>query len=342
MKELVDKLAKNRILERGEFKELLLATDEYLRQKAGEVRQAVFGNKIFARGLIEFTNYCKNDCFYCGLRTSNGAAARYRLSKEQILESCTAGYGLGYRTFVLQGGEDPYFTDDVLVDIILAIKTQHPDCAVTLSIGERSRDSFKTLYDAGVDRYLLRQETTNPQHYANMHPHSMQLKSRLDCLWNLKEIGYQVGCGFMVGSPGQTLDDIVSDLIFIKELDPQMVGVGPFLPHDATPFGGEAAGCVQTTLNIIAILRLIKPNLLLPATTALGTIKDNGREMGIMAGANVVMPNISPTSERKKYLLYNNKIGTTANAMDSGGDMAKRMAAIGCEIAVDRGDYCES
>ncbi|MCL2752756.1 MAG: [FeFe] hydrogenase H-cluster radical SAM maturase HydE [Defluviitaleaceae bacterium] len=342
MKVLVDKLIKNRTLKFDEFKELLATTDPYLHQKANEVRMQVFGNKIFARGLIEFTNYCKNDCFYCGLRTSNGGAARYRLTKEQILESYEAGYELGYRTFVLQGGEDPFFTDDVLVDLVRAIKGGHTDCAVTLSIGERSRESFQRLYDAGVDRYLLRQETTNPKHYASMHPLDMRLQSRLDCLWTLKEIGYQVGCGFMVGSPSQTLDDIVGDLMFIKELDPQMVGVGPFLPHDATPFGGEAAGCVQTTLNIIAILRLMKPNLLLPATTALGTIKDNGRELGIMAGANVVMPNISPTSERKKYLLYNNKIGTTSSAMDSGGDMARRMSAIGCELAIDRGDYNES
>jgi len=342
MRDLVDKLAENRMLKHEEFKQLLSGNKPYLHQKANELRKAVFNNKIYARGLIEFTNHCKNDCFYCGLRASNKQVSRYRLTKEQILESCKAGYELGYRTFVMQGGEDPYFTDDVLVDIVGAIKSWYPDCAVTLSVGERSKESFQSLYAAGVDRYLLRQETTNPMHYASMHPPNMGLQNRLDCLWTLKEIGYQVGCGFMVGSPGQTLDDIVDDLMFIKKLDPQMVGVGPFLPHDATPFGSKAAGCVQTTLNIISILRLMKPNLLLPATTALGTIEDNGRERGIMAGANVVMPNISPASERKKYLLYNNKIGTASSAMDSGDDMTRRMAAIGCELAIDRGDYNES
>lgn len=341
LKELIDKLAQNRILERDEFKSLLTTTDPYLHQLAKEVRERIFGNKIYTRGLIEFTNYCKNDCYYCGLRVSNASCARYRLSKEDILESCDIGYELGYRTFVLQGGEDPYFTDEILTDIVRSMKANHPDCAITLSIGERSHESYQNLYDAGVDRYLLRQETTNHSHYATMHPKNMSLQNRLDCLWSLKEIGFQVGCGFMVGSPGQTLDDIVGDILFIKELDPQMVGVGPFLPHSATPFGDKSPGSAEMTLNIVAILRLMKPTLLLPATTALGTIRDDGRELGIMAGANVVMPNVSPLMERKKYLLYDNKIGTTKNALDSGSDMVRRMEAIGCELAVDRGDYAD-
>ena len=253
---------------------------------------------MFIRGLIEFTNYCKNDCYYCGIRKSNGCARRYRLTREQILECCSLGYELGFRTFVLQGGEDGYYTDKKMADIIRAIKTSCPDCAVTLSLGERSYESYKALFDAGADRYLLRHETANTEHYGKLHPKALLPDNRKRCLYYLKEIGYQVGCGFMVGSPFQTTECIVEDLLFIRQLNPHMVGIGPFIPHHQTPFAGEKAGTLELTLFLLGIIRLMLPEVLLPATTALGTIHPKGRELGILAGANVVMPNLSPKSTR--------------------------------------------
>jgi len=339
MRELIDKLADNNILLRDEFKMLLACDDAYLHERARMARQKIYGNQIFMRGLIEFTNYCKQDCYYCGLRRSNSNIERYRLSKDQILNCCAEGNALGFRTFVLQGGEDNYYTDDLLIEIIREIKTKYPDCAITLSIGERSFESYKCLFDAGADRYLLRHETANAEHYKAIHPDGMLLASRKKCLQDLKEIGYQVGCGFMIGSPGQTLDHIVDDLLFVKKLDPEMVGVGPFLPHSSTPYANEKAGGLHLTLNALAILRLIKPNVMLPATTALGTITDKGREMGVMAGANVVMPNLSPIEARKKYLLYDNKICTGDEPAHCRGCIERRMNSVGCEIAVSRGDY---
>ncbi|MCL1788392.1 MAG: [FeFe] hydrogenase H-cluster radical SAM maturase HydE, partial [Defluviitaleaceae bacterium] len=311
MNQLVDKLAKERTLPREEFKLLLSCQDAdaaYLHQQAREASRQVYGNQIFLRGLIEFTNHCKHNCYYCGIRQGNGEVPRYRLSQADILECCRTGYALGFRTFVLQGGEDDYFTDDILTDIIRDIRQNYPDCAITLSIGERSRDSYQRLFDAGVNRYLLRHETANTSHYNTLHPPHMSLVNRKKCLQDLKEIGFQVGCGFMVGSPGQILDHVVDDLLFIKELDPAMVGIGPFIPHGATKFANEPTGSLALTLNALAILRVMNPVLLLPATTALGTIDKKGRELGVLAGANVVMPNLSPLSTRKKYLLYDNKI----------------------------------
>ncbi|MCL1884688.1 MAG: [FeFe] hydrogenase H-cluster radical SAM maturase HydE [Defluviitaleaceae bacterium] len=339
MNELTDKLAETKILTREEFKTLLICDSEYLHQKARAARQAVFGNKIYMRGLIEFTNYCKNDCYYCGLRRSNKDARRYRFTKNQILECCAIGYDLGFRTFVLQGGEDSFYTDEKLAEIIRSIKEKYLDCAVTLSLGERSYESLKFLREAGADRYLLRQETSDCEHYSLLHPPEMTLLARQKCLWDMKELGYQVGCGFMVGSPGQTTDHIVDDLFFINELDPAMVGVGPFIPHSSTPFAGEKPGDMKLTLNTIAILRLMNPNLLLPATTALGTVEPTGREMGVMAGANVVMPNLSPPHIREKYLLYDNKICTGDGPQQCRGCIGRRMNKIGCEIVVSRGDY---
>ena len=341
MKNLIDQLESEKILTRKEFKELLLCEDDYLHERASAVRESVFDNKIYMRGLIEFTNNCKRDCYYCGLRISNKDALRYRLTKEQILECCADGYKLGFRTYVLQGGEDPYYTDEMLVDIIKSIKETYPDCAITLSLGERSYDSYKKLYDAGADRYLLRQETASDELYTMLHPPGMTLSARKKCLWDLKEIGYQVGCGFMVGSPGQTLDHLIDDLFFIKELDPAMVGIGPFIPHKSSPFASEKQGDLRLTLNCLAILRLMKPNLLLPATTALGTIEETGREMGVSAGGNVVMPNLSPMHAREKYMLYDNKICTNDGPSKCRGCIARRMKNIGCEIVVNRGDYVE-
>jgi biotin synthase len=342
MKSLIDKLELNQILSREEFKELLSCDDDYLFERARITAQKIYGNHIFMRGLIEFTNYCKNDCYYCGLRTGNKDADRYRLSKQQVLDCCRTGYTLGFRTFVLQGGEDPYYTDEILVEIVSDIRTTYPDCAITLSIGERSFESYERLFKAGADRYLLRHETANDEHYRTLHPDKMSPTNRKKCLYDLKKIGYQVGCGFMVGTPNQTLDHIVDDLIFIKELKPQMTGIGPFLPHPNTPYKYENPGNLRLTLNILAILRLMQPNLLLPATTALGTLDLQGRELGILAGANVVMPNLSPVGVRGKYLLYDNKICTGDEAAECVSCMKMRIKSIGYEIVVSRGDCVSS
>jgi biotin synthase len=290
------------------------------------------------RGLIEFTNYCRNDCYYCGIRKSNCNADRYRLTKEQILDCCAAGYELGFRTFVLQGGEDGYYSDKTIAETVSSIKANHPDCAVTLSLGERSYESYKMFYEAGADRYLLRHETANEDHYSKLHPPVLSLTNRKQCLYNLKEIGYQVGCGFMVGSPFQTTDCIVDDLMFIKELRPHMVGIGPFIPHKDTPFADKASGTLELTLFLLGIIRLMLPGVLLPATTALGTIHPKGRELGILAGANVVMPNLSPTDVRNKYLLYDDKICTGDEASECRRCLERRIESIGYKLVVSRGD----
>ena len=327
------------------IKKLLQTTDSQLRNELLAAARATaikhFGHNIYIRGLIEFTNYCKNDCYYCGIRCSNQNARRYRLTKEQILSCCHNGYQLGFRTFVLQGGEDPFFTDTVMVDIIKAIKTSYPDTAITLSIGERSYASYKAMYDAGADRYLLRHETANPEHYARLHPAKLSLANRLECLQMLKEIGYQVGTGFMVGSPYQTIDNLIEDLLFIRDFKPQMIGIGPFIPHHDTPFHDQVAGTMEQTLRLIAILRLMLPKALIPSTTALGTIAPDGREQGILAGANVVMPNLSPIDVRKDYLLYDNKICTGEEAAECNSCLQSRLQSIGYKIVVDRGDYKE-
>lgn len=343
MKDLIDKLYKNKILERKELKELLdnrtpeLA--EYLFEKARQVQVEQYGHEVYVRGLIEFTNYCKNDCYYCGIRKSNKNACRYRLTKDQILESCLAGYELGFRTFVLQGGEDPYFTDRRVVDIIKDIKKRYPDCAITLSIGEKSHESYKAFFEAGADRYLLRHETANEEHYKKLHPKEMSLKDRKACLLDLKEIGYQVGCGFMVGSPFQSIDTLLDDLLFIKEFEPHMVGIGPFIPHHDTPFALEEQGTLELTLYLLGIVRLMLPSVLMPSTTALGTIHPQGREKGILAGANVVMPNLSPKDVREKYLLYDNKICTGDEAAECRACLEKRIKGIGYNMSTSRGDH---
>ena len=342
MKQLIDRLENEQTLSRGDWIRLLsyfTPNDaSYLYERARAVRQKHYQNRVFIRGLIEFTNYCKNDCFYCGIRKSNRHAHRYRLSKETILDCCRRGYELGFRTFVLQGGEDGYFTDSILTDIIHAIDTEFSDCAITLSVGERSHDSYQQLFDAGADRFLLRHETFDSTHYASLHPAELSAAVRQKCLWDLKTIGYQVGSGFMVGSPGQTIENLADDLLFLKELNPQMVGIGPFIPHHDTPFATEKAGTLELTLFLLGAIRLMLPKVLLPATTALGTIAENGREQGILAGANVIMPNLSPENVRGDYLLYDNKICTGKEAAESIADLKKSMHAIGYDIVVDRGD----
>lgn len=324
--------------------EYLLTTEnkdclEMLREEAAQTAQKIYGKQVFIRGLIEFTNYCKNDCYYCGIRRSNHCADRYRLTKEEILSCTDTGYELGFRTFVLQGGEDPYFTDARICELVSEIRQKHPDCAITLSIGEKSKDSYKRYFDAGADRYLLRHETANGTHYRRLHPDELSLEHRKQCLWDLKEIGYQVGCGFMVGSPGQTTETLYEDLQFIRKLMPHMVGIGPFIPQKDTPFAREPAGTMEQTLRLLSIIRLIHPHVLLPATTALGTIHPKGRELGIQSGANVVMPNLSPVDVRDKYKLYDNKICTGDEAAECRFCMENRMKSIGYQVVVSRGDY---
>lgn len=345
MKRIIEKLFS---CSDADFDELLYllnnfddSTREELAKQAQSVSKQKFGNKIYVRGLIEFTSYCKNDCYYCGIRRSNKNAQRYRLSKDDILSCCENGYSLGFRTFVLQGGEDCYYTDELIADIVRSIKEKYPDCAVTLSIGERSEKSYKLFFKAGADRYLLRHETANGEHYNRLHPNNMDLGDRINCLAYLKKIGYQTGCGFMVGSPYQTLDNIVQDLRFIKNFKPHMIGIGPFIPHKDTPFADFEQGSLELTLVLISILRLMNRNALIPSTTALGTIHPMGREMGILAGANVVMPNLSPVSVRKKYMLYDNKICTGEEAAECKYCLSNRMKSIGYEIVTDRGDYSE-
>ncbi len=342
MNDIIEKLVSQNPLTHSEFVSLLDANSEALRDKladdANTLREKVFGTDIYIRGLIEFTNYCKNDCYYCGIRAGNSNAVRYRLTVDDILLCCEKGYDLGFRTFVLQGGEDPYFNDEKMVDIVARIRDRFPDCAITLSLGERSRESYEKLFSAGADRYLLREETSDEQHYKKLHPDNMSFNNRMECLKNLKDIGYQTGCGFMVGSPYQTHEDLASDLYFIQEFRPHMVGIGPYITHADTPFANKNNGTLEDTLLLISILRLINPELLLPATTSLGTIHPLGRELGIKAGANVVMPNLSPVGVRKQYMLYDNKICTGDEAAECINCMDKRMEAIGYKVVTSRGD----
>ena len=343
MKSIIDKLVKNRDLTDEEFEQLILCEDketiEYLAEKAREVRESIYGKEVYLRGLIEFTNYCKNDCLYCGIRRSNKNAERYRLTDEQILSCCDIGYKLGFRTFVLQGGEDAYFSDEVLVPLIKEIKNRYPDCALTLSIGEREKDSYQKLFDAGADRYLLRHETADKEHYESLHPADLSFDHRMQCLWDLKEIGFQVGCGMMIGSPNQTVKHLIKDLRFLQEFKPEMVGIGPFIPHHDTPFADRETGSVDITLKLLSIIRIMLPEVLLPATTALGTADGLGREKGILAGANVVMPNLSPSDVRDKYLLYDNKICTGDEAAECIRCMTLRVKKVGYEVVQKRGDH---
>lgn len=341
--QIIDMLQQKQQITLEDFRYLLETQDEevltYLQTKARETALQIYDNHVFIRGLIEFTNICKNDCLYCGIRKSNQNAQRYRLNKEEILQCCEEGYALGFRTFVLQGGEDVYFTDEKICDIVSSIKKQYPNCAVTLSIGEKSRESYQAYFEAGADRYLLRHETANEEHYQRLHPKELSLENRKRCLRDLKEIGYQTGCGFMVGSPYQTIETLYEDIQFIQELQPQMIGIGPFIPHKDTPFAKEEAGTLDRTIRLLSIIRLLHPHVLLPATTALGTIHPQGREMGILSGANVVMPNLSPISVRKKYMLYNEKKATDEEAAEGLDNLKCQMKHIGYQVVVARGDY---
>ncbi len=324
-----DKLAA--LLNTGEF-------DRTLYSLADEARRKVYGDEVYIRGLIEFTNYCKNDCFYCGIRKGNKSAERYRLSKEEILDCCAEGYTLGFRTFVLQGGEDPYYKDDLICDIVSEIKSRFPDCAVTLSVGEKPKESYRAYYNAGADRYLLRHETADEAHYKKLHPESMSLAHRKECLFWLKEIGFQVGSGFMVGSPYQTTENLISDLRFLSKLEPDMIGIGPYITHTQTPFANFPSGDLLLTLRLVSALRLMFPYALIPATTALGTLHPQGRELGLKAGANVVMPNLSPVKVRRLYELYENKICTGDEAAQCRGCLERRVKSAGYQIVTAVGN----
>ena len=341
---VIEKLITQHTLSKTEYIEFLNKWQEpdvqkKLTEEAVALRQKYYDNKVFVRGLIEFTNYCKNNCLYCGIRRDNHQVERYRLTMEEILECCEQGAELGYQTFVLQGGEDPYFTDERMVEIIKAIKANYPNHALTLSIGEKSYNTYKKFKDAGADRYLLRHETANEAHYQKLHPREMSLRNRMRCLYDLKSLGFQTGAGFMVGAPGQTMETLADDLIFLQELKPEMVGIGPFIPHHETPFAHEPSGSVELTLFLLSVIRIMLPSVLLPATTALGTAAGDGRERGMLAGANVVMPNLSPVKNRKMYELYDNKICTGDESAQCRMCLERRMSGVGFEVVSDRGDF---
>ena len=343
MKKIIDNLFKTQTIENTDLLSLLQTNDneniDYLFNRADEKRKEIYSNKIFIRGLIEISNICPNDCYYCGIRCSNKNFERYRLSKEEIYSCAKEGYNLGFRTFVLQGGEDKFFTTEVLVEIIEKLRKDYPDCAITLSLGEKSKEEYQKLFNAGANRYLLRHETINKEHYYKLHSEKMSYEERLECLKNLKEIGFQTGCGMMIGSPFQTLENLVEDLNFIKQFKPEMVGIGPFIPHHDTPFKNFKQGSLILTLKTLSIIRLLLPNVLLPSTTALATIDEKGREMGIKAGANVIMPNLSPYDVRKKYLLYDNKAYGNSESAQEIQKLREDMEKIGYEIVVERGDF---
>lgn len=341
-KELLDRLWRNHALDLHEYEFLITALSSDLARYAAELasaaRHAVWGDRVFVRGLIELSSFCSNDCLYCGIRRSNRSCQRYRLLPEQVLACANEGYELGFRTFVLQGGQDPWFTDERLTALIGALKEAQPDCAITLSLGERSRQSYERLFAAGAERYLLRHETADPVHYAYLHPKSMSWKNRMRCLEDLHDIGYATGAGFMVGSPGQTPAMLAADLKFIERFRPEMCGIGPFIPHSATPFAAHPAGSADLTLFLLSLLRLIDPCLLLPATTALNTLHSHGHQQGILAGANVIMPNLSPFEQRAKYEIYEKKLSTGAESAQGIEALSAQLEEIGCRLCIDRGD----
>lgn len=339
MDEIIHILAEQHNVEDEQLQRLIAGEENAaLFQTADKVRRQVYGNQVYIRGLIEFTNYCRNDCYYCGIRRGNHQAFRYRLEKKDILVCCKEGYRLGFRTFVLQGGEDGYYTDAMICDIVSSIRDQYPDCSITLSIGEKEKESYQEYFKAGANRYLLRHETACEEHYRKLHPESMSLANRKRCLFDLKEIGYQVGAGFMVGSPYQTVENLIADLRFLQELQPDMIGIGPYITHEQTPFAGKKNGSLFLTLRMLSILRLMFPYVLLPATTALGTIHPEGRELGLKAGANVVMPNLSPVNVREHYALYENKICTGAEDARYIESLKEKVKQAGYRIVTDRGD----
>jgi len=342
----IDRLNAEKCLPREEWTALLSTwTDsdrEYAAGIARELAVARFGKHVFVRGIVEFSNICRNDCLYCGIRKSNLKLERYRLTGAEILACCDAGYRYGFRTFVLQSGEDATCSPERLASLVRAIKEKHSDCAVTLSVGELDRADYQMLFDAGADRYLLRHETADPGHYARLHTPNQSWERRMQCLRDLKDIGFQTGCGFMVGSPYQTPETLAKDMEFITEFRPAMIGIGPFIPHCDTPFAEMPAGRVDLTLFLLSLCRILHPDVLLPATTALGTLDPVGREKGILAGANVIMPNLSPEEVRAKYMLYDNKTAVDVETHVTRSDLQARLRKIGYAVKVGRGDYGET
>lgn len=343
MKELISRIAAEHNADKNDLIRIISSRnpeyDEFLFETADSIRRSIYGTDVYIRGLIEISNYCKNNCLYCGIRCKNKNVERYRLDENEILECCDEGYRLGFRTFVMQGGEDSFFTDEMICRIVSAVKKKYSDCAVTLSIGEKSYESYKAFYEAGADRYLLRHETASAEHYKKLHPQNMSFENRMKCLENLKSIGFQTGAGFMVGSPYQTDESLADDLLFISRFKPHMVGIGPFIPHQDTPFKDFPQGSLRDSLVMVALTRLLLPNALIPSTTALGTIDSNGRELGLKAGANVVMPNLSPVRFRKLYSLYDNKICTGEESAQCKVCLENRVRNAGYQIVCDKGDF---
>lgn len=341
--DLIDKAAEGAALSKEEWLSVISDKEKYpderLRNMASVIRDSVYGRKVYLRGLIEFTSYCKNDCLYCGLRRSNARAERYRLSPDEIVSTCVHGYSLGFRTFVLQGGEDPWWRDERLVPLVKRIRSVCPDAAITLSVGERSDESYKALRKAGADRYLLRHETADREHYSRLHPSDMSFDNRMRCLRTLKRIGYQTGAGMMIGTPGSSFETLASDMTFLQDLRPEMVGIGPFIPHHDTPFASEDRGSVALTLRMLSIVRIALPHVLLPSTTALATASSDGQIAGLEAGANVVMPNITPMGEREKYLLYDNKKISDEEDGDNLSSIMERFRRAGYKGSLERGDF---
>ncbi len=339
----IDTLAEQGRIPREGYRALLQSSDleeaEYLFERARERAQANFGREVYIRGLIEITNRCRNNCYYCGIRASNREVERYAMSQEEILESCHHGYSLGFRTFVFQGGEDARMSDEWIVDTVAMVRQRYPDVAITLSLGERTREVYQQFFDAGANRYLLRHESRNAAHYSLLHPSNMTIESRVEALEALKVVGFQVGTGIMVGTPQQRIEHIIEDIAFIENFKPEMIGIGPFIPHHATPFAQHKAGSVELTLRLIAIFRLMHPKALIPSTTALATLVEDGRERGILAGANVVMPNVSPNYARGNYQLYDNKVAFGAESAEGLSRLSERLSAIGYSINYGRGDY---
>lgn len=314
------------------------AAREQLFAVACTIRDNIYGPVVFFRGLIELSNFCIRDCYYCGIRNSKSEVTRYRLTREQIMACCRTGYEVGYRTIVLQGGEDPYFTIEDLVLIVEKIRLSWPDIAITLSLGEMSSDDYQKLFDAGADRYLLRHESANDLHYSSLHPAEQSLSSRLHCLHELKRIGFQTGAGMMIGSPGQTTINLAEDLLFLFELKPHMIGIGPFMPASGTPFAASPAGSLEDTLIMLALARILVPAVLLPATTALGSLDPAGRRLGLLAGANVIMPNLSPSDHRGDYLLYDGKTKAADDVFSNHKQMIQMIESAGMCVSGDRGD----
>lgn len=342
MKCIIDRLREKHKLEPEQYRALLTMRDpqdvEYLMSQAREVAQLKFGKHVFLRGLIELSNVCRNDCLYCGIRRSNHQVARYTLTREQVLACCEQGYEIGFRTFVLQGGEWSEEQSKWIADLIAEIRQHWPDCAITLSLGEHPKETYALWREAGADRYLLRHETHNSRLYGLLHPKGMTIGNRLQCLDWLKQLGFQVGAGIMVGSPFQSLKTIVEDIQYLIEFQPHMIGIGPFIPHHDTPLRRFPAGSVEMTARLYAIMRLALPQALIPSTTAMASLSPNGRLRGILSGANVVMPNLSPEDNRKQYSLYDNKASLGAESAQGIRVLADELATIGYSIDWSRGD----